>query len=643
MTHSHSRSNSARVRALVVGATLVAFGTPLLAPAAQAATPEDDPSVAVGDAELGTGRDPYPGDPDSEAAHVAAEDDRLVEVRTVDSLSARGNEALRSPYRLGTGSAYTLVLTARREPYTVEDLLNLAPQTFVRQPDGAYLLSEHLVVQAGATLNLASSGGLRLLLASDGDGFVSLVNYGGRLNISGTEGAPVDISSFNRNTERPDRTTEDGRAYVRSFGGQVHLKHTELSDLGFWSGRTGGLSLTGTDRPDGGALDDLGDTLKVREDGAAVAAGGSEKDSDTDLEGAGPSDLSDVLPAGPLPVPMVDVESPKYSFVSASLADVKVSGNAFGLFVSGANGLDIRNSAFSSSLVDGIVLHRYVVNAVIEGTSAAKNGGDGMVLARATTGIVLSEVRADGNSRNGITMSGLPLAEGPSATGISVGSYGNNSVANSHMADNGRYGVEVIGGINVGVLANDVRDNDMGVVVREGAEKVSVVGNRISSSTRQGIAIRDGVDEATVSGNIVTGGETSVYVRESGAVVKGNTLTDATSHAVTFVGDTVDTELVQNAISGKGPSAIDAQRAEVDRDGWDNDVSGWEDTTPFLVTLKRFLQPLTAMWLVLAGLLVFTAVRGVRAHREKRHPYAATEPMWDHAVLEHPELEEARS
>jgi hypothetical protein len=631
----------------VTTAALLAGVLLTVLPVAAALAMPDEEAFASTDAELASGRRPYLGDPETESAYVAAEDDRLVEVRTVDSLAAWSENPLRTPYRLATGSAYTLVLTARRAIYTIEDLLNLAPQTFVRRPDGSYLLSEHLVIQSGATLNLASSGGLRLHLASDSDGFVSIVNSGGRLNVSGTEGAPVVISSFDRNSERPDLLTDDGRAYIRSIGGQVYVKGAQISDLGFWSGRTGGLSLTGTDRPNSGSLDELGKTLKIgktaERERAAIAEAQPQAEPKVGLDGGGRSNLSQVLPAGPLPVPLVDVENPQYSFVSASITDTTVSDSAFGLFVSGANGLDVRQSSFSDNLVDGIVMHRYVVNAVVEDTSASRNAGDGLVLARATTGIVLSEVVVNQNGRNGVTMSGLPLANGPSATGISVGSYGNNSIANSSATGNGRYGVEVVGGLNIGVLANDIRDNEMGVVVREGAEKVSVVGNRVFDSARQGIALRDGVRATVVSGNIVSGGETSIYVRDAGADVKRNTLTDASLHAISLVGDVTETRLRENTVSGRGPSAIDAERApDVDRDGWDNDLGGWHDTTPFLVTLKRFLQPLTLMWILLATLLVFTAVHGARARRLKNHPYADKVPVTDGVARPTRELEGTR-
>ena len=359
---------------------------------------------------------PYPGDPETEAAYVADEDRRLVEVRTVDSLARWSKTSLSSPYRIATGSAYTLVLTPRREVYTIKDLLGLAPQTFIRQPDGGYLLSEHVVIQNGATLNLASSGGLNLRLASDQNGFVSIVNYGGVLNVQGANGRPVKISSWNRDTDGADTLTNDGRAYIRSLGGQVRFRYAELSDLGFWSGRTGGLSLTGTDRPNSGSLDKLGETMRVGKRAAKEreAAKGATKPETGGIDlRAGKNSLSQVLPAGKLPLPEVDIADPEYSYVSALIQNTIVKRNAFGLFAASANGLDIRESKFDDSLVDGLVMHRYVTNAVVDSSTADGNAGDGFVLSRATTGIVLSEIEATGNHRNGLTMSGPAAGRRP--------------------------------------------------------------------------------------------------------------------------------------------------------------------------------------------------------------------------------------
>ncbi|OLT15095.1 hypothetical protein BJF78_16735 [Pseudonocardia sp. CNS-139] len=206
------------------------------------AAPEDEQaedSPAVVDEELDGARRPYPGSPEEEAALVADEDHRLNEVRMMSSVAGT-SEQLRRPYRLVTGSSYTLVLPSRSAAYSITDLLDLAPQTFVRQADGTFLLSEHIVVQQGATLQLNAPGKLELRLASDADGFVSIVSYGGRVEITGTAGAPVLVTSWDRQANTPDVHTQDGRAYIRAIGGQVGMSHVHLTNLGFWSGRTGG-------------------------------------------------------------------------------------------------------------------------------------------------------------------------------------------------------------------------------------------------------------------------------------------------------------------------------------------------------------------------------------------------------------------
>lgn len=588
---------------------------------------EPDPGATVAEPELTVERTPYPGRPDKEAALVAAEDARLAEIRTVASLSRWTDKPLQTPYRLTTGASYSLVLTERRTAYTLTDLMVLAPQTFVRQPDGSFLLSEHLIVQAGATLRLSAPTELTIRMASDVNGFVSIVNYGGRLEVSGTAERPVTVTSWDREAGRIDDATEDGRAYIRSLGGQVAMSHARLDSLGFWSGRTGGLSLTGTDRPTPGALNDMGKQMTVTMEKDRARA----RDADPDVElpdSTGGVTLDQVLPAGELPLPVVDIEQPQYSYVSAAISDLTVERGAYGLFIAGASGVDIRSSSFSASLIDGVVLHRFVTNAVLEAVVSQRNGGDGIVLARASTGTVLSEVRSLSNGRNGITVSGLPLATGPSATGTPVGDYGNNSVSNSESADNQRYGIEVVGGRNIALNANRVTGNDMGIVVREGATAVTAVGNTVAGQVRQGIAVRDGVTDAVLSGNIVEGGETSVYVRSSVATVDRNTLTDATLHSVTLVGDVSGTTVDKNTIGGRGPSALDATRAEdFSWRTFENDVSGWSDTTPFLVTLTRLAQPLTLLWLSLALVVVVTALRGRSARRERRAAYADRTPL----------------
>lgn len=588
----------------------------------------------------------YPGNAITEPALVSDEEDRLADVQTVGRMIQWGKLPVFGAYRLSTGSAYTLVLTRRSEPYVLADLLELAPQTFVREPDGSYLLGENIVIQPGARLVLSDSGPLTIKMASDTDRFVSIVNLGGELEIVGTSSSPVTLTSWNRDAGQRDTTTEDGRAYVRSVGGKVTLEKATFKHLGFWSGRTGGVALTGVDRPSEGALEeygrDLGDAVAANnhasgidvrfgtvpdnnppvidpaDPAAAEAAAGDQLSTAT--EG---SPVEGVLPVGTLPAPYTDDEDPQYSYVSAKVEDSTFEGNAFGLFISSANGVDISGSTVKDSLVDGLVMHRYVVNAAITDTVASGNTGHGIVMARATTGIVVSEVTSRRNGGSGIVVRGSALANGPSATGMPIGDYGNNSISNSTADENARFGIEVIGGRNISLTSNDVAGNDMGIVVRDEASDVTLVGNHLEDNLRHAIALRDGSADVQITGNVISGSPTGVHLRDSSAVVERNTLNRVTSHAVTVVGAAQGTLVEQNTISGKGPSAVDIKRAQAVTVG-ENDLAGWDSTKPFWTVVRNTMQPLTVMWLLLGLLLVTTALKGTRSRlRGLRHPYEA--------------------
>ena len=108
----------------------------LLTLPAQASAAKRDPQGPLEDAER-------------QAALVAQEDRRLIDVRAVTAVAPLRGVTWSEPYRLDTGSGYTLVLTRSAASYTVADLLVLAPQTFVRKKDGAYLLTENLYLTAG--------------------------------------------------------------------------------------------------------------------------------------------------------------------------------------------------------------------------------------------------------------------------------------------------------------------------------------------------------------------------------------------------------------------------------------------------------------------------------------------------------------
>ena len=570
----------------------------------------------------------YKGNPETEAALVAGEDRRLVQVRTIASIARWTGVSTSIPYRVASSTGYTLVLPARDKEYTIDDLLALAPKTFVRQPDSSYLLSENIVVEAGGTLTLNRTGLLTINMLSNSQKFVSIVNYGGKLNISGTSDAPVRISSWDTDAGAPRTLTGTGRAYIRSIGGNVAIAHAAFQNLGFWSGRTGGLSMTGSDRPVTGALDTNGakDTQykayhrkrHPKGDAAAVPAPASapapEPGSVLDVTGTATAAKDAGLP------------NSDYSYVTASVVDTTVTDNVYGLFLANAVGASIHNVTVKDSRMDGIVLHRYVSDATVVDTSVSNSALNGFNLSRATRSVRLDNDKAISNGRNGIYVDGRPLATGPSATGTALTSSGSNVVLiNNTVTDSAHYGMEIRGGNNTTVRNNTVVGSPMGIVVTDTASRVIVAGNHLSNQISQAIALRDGVTRSAVSNNTVTGGTVGIYLRNAQALVEGNTLSGVTNHGISVIG-TAGSDVKANTIAGSGPSAIDLKRAG-NVSAADNATGNWVLTKSLWDQLVSFFQPLTIMWTLLALLLLVTAARGHRRRHSIRHPYADQAPL----------------
>lgn len=540
---------------------------------------------------------PYAGDPDKEAALVTAEQERIDFVKSIGTSVEWEVERVDGPYRVPTTPAATLVLTPRTEPYTASDLRDLAPETFVAQPDGSFLLSENLVVLSGAALDLSSGAPSPVRLLSSPGAFVSIVSLGGRLTLKGSADAAAAFGSFDPATGAPDTTTSDGRAYIRAIGGTVDIQHAGFSDLGFWAGDTGGLSLTGAD---------AGGALPVAVEGASEVGGaptitGRELTALTADEQAAPG------------------------VVSGTLDNVATTGNAFGVFVSMATELAISGTRVHDSLIDGIVLHRFVTASTIESTESTGNGRDGIVVERSSSAIAMTAVTASANGRNGISIDGRALVDGPSANGTPVAEYGDVHVSDSTVADNSRYGIQVTGGNAVTVSGTDITANVVGIALDHGASGVEIVGNSLTGQSRQSIAIAGGVEASDVRDNRFESVDTGIRIHGASAVVDGNTFTDISNHAVTLVGDTTGVRVTGNTVAGHGstPFHDDAAGGYFAR----NDTEGWQrPVTVDSVVQTTIAQPLTLVWAALGVLLLVTAITGHR-RRGTRDPYLEQRPL----------------
>jgi len=542
----------------------------------------------------------YEGDGEQEARLVQAEAERLVYVRTV-APSAQFTEGLApGPFRLRTGGGFTLVLPAREQAYSLDELALLAPDTLVRQGEGAYLLGENVAVLAGATLNIRSTDdarGLSLRLASDERGFATIVALGGELSVTGTAQHPVEISSWNARIGAVDVRTADGRAYLRAVGGSATLSHVSVSDLGFWSGATGGLALTGTD-------DDTVEAPATPVD-AAPAPGGA-----------------------PLLQPRATTAAVEpTTAVTASLDSVLLAGNAFGLFVTRAEGVTVRDSEVRDSLVDGLVLHRGVTGSRVTRTASHDNAVDGIRVSRSSTGNVFSEVVSAGNGRNGVFLDGQPLASGPSSAGTVARSAGDNRVLDSTVRDNARYGIVISGGAEVVVAGSRIESGESGIVVDKAASAVELTGNTLRAQRDQAIALRDGVAEALVSHNTISNVPTGIYVRNAEAVLTENELRHVSNHGVTLVGRASGVAVTQNSVAGNGSIAVFTENA---RGGAvaGNDLVGWQPAPSLETVVRSIFQPLTIVW-ILVGLAILIASLATASRRRGviRHPYSERVPI----------------
>jgi len=555
-----------------------------------------------------------------EAAVVADEDRRLIELRAVTSSSAEKAASGQSPYRVETSSTYTLVLTPQTAPYTFSDLLALEPETLVLQPDGSYLLSEDIYVERGATLDLATTTGLTLKMQSNANGFASIVSYGGDIIVTGTASKPVNIESWNPQLQTTQTDLTNGRSDIRAVGGQLRMSYVNASDLGFWSGDTGGIALTGTTRPSAGS----------------TTYSGTVSNSTT-LN----SNQVSTSPVGSTSGTGSEFYVPGMSYVSAKIDHTNISDDAFGLYFSTAQGVAISDSSVTGSLVEGIDLHRLTTEVEIQNVVSNQNAGPGFDISRAAQQVQIDDSTADYNLGNGFTVNGQPISQGASASGESLGSYGNNSINSSTAQGNSHYGIEVLGGLNITLDHNKIVGNQMGIVVTKGTVTVTIFENDLEQQDREGISLIDGVSKAAVTDNRVQGAATGIYVRDSVIELERNTVSGASLHAITLIGSDAGSVIEHNTLDGAGVSALDTARVTGKVTLGAQDSGGWDDTTPLLRRLESVIRPLTMIWLGIFIVLIVAAYRNwrTRTGKGKRHDRRRAKlapgrhPYTDQAIL----------
>ena len=356
------------------------------------------PALAEGPADADVDGSLYAGDPAQETAMARAEDRRITDITAMMDSSRWAFPPGAGPLTLPTGEKLLL----RRAP---------GPRGAVhpgradgagargRGAPGRRLLSDlgaSSLVDRGATLSIRSEDGLVVHLDSTDQDFATIVSIGGALDLAGGAEEPVQISGWDSSRGTADAETSDGRAYVRAIGGSVTAQDIDFRDLGFWSGPTGGLALTGTEAP---RIVTESDEV-ISDPGEATAVG-------TDPEAVAPLTDPD--------------EKGHDGVVTASLTRVSAHRDAIGLFATNVGKLEVAEADFSDNLLDGMVLHRFVTGADLQDVTAHDNGADGFRTGRGTTDVTIDGANVSGNGDDGIRLDGSALADGPSSTGVATG------------------------------------------------------------------------------------------------------------------------------------------------------------------------------------------------------------------------------
>jgi parallel beta-helix repeat protein len=459
-------------------------------------------------------------------------------------------------------STPTAVLTPRPAPYGVDDLVRLG--AVVRPAPDVMELVMSVLVAPGARLEVHAPGAV-LRMTSTSTGFTSIVAWKAALTLTGAPGRPLAVESWDAPAGGQDSRAEDGRAYVRAIGSEMHIASIAASALGFWSGRTGGIAFTGND------------------------------------------------------------DSPS----TGAIVDTTVHRCHYGLFTSHVRDLRVEGVAVEEAAADGVLFHRGTVGAQVHELSVRSSGADGVVAGRGSSSTSLAQVTVEGSGGNGITVDGRPMVATPGPSGASPEGWSDVRIADCVSRANGRAGILVWDADNTIVISNEVDGNAEGVIVRGPASGVAIRDNTVTHSRRIGIGVRDGPTEVVVTGNHVAGATTGVQVRNARAVVSGNHTENVTAHGVSVQGASGGSTVVDNGLAGRGPSALDLYRLDAGAAVAvaANTTEGWEDYRTLQQRIRQLFHdhPLLPLWVVLLAVPAVSATLArSRRRRAVRLPGAGT-------------------
>ncbi|MFF8188931.1 right-handed parallel beta-helix repeat-containing protein [Microbacterium sp. NPDC016588] len=397
-----------------------------------------------------------PAAPKTPAELVAAEDERLTAVAGL----APGDPALVDQWN-------TVVLAPQNGQATLYHLADLVALGAVRAEDErTFTLLRNVVIRRGVELDLLGGGTLRM--ASSRSGTTSLVTWGGFLGIVGAEDDPFVITSWDETAAAPDLDETDGRAYIRARDGVLATKDAEIRDLGYWSGRTGGLAVTGT---------------------------GDDR-------------------------------------ASAGIVSTKITGLHYGVFFSDTTQAGMQDSTIEDSTLTGVEVTNGASDTTIERTTITGSGGDGVSVSRQSTGTKITDSTLDGSAGWGIRIDGSALATGPTSGGYGLSPADGFTLAGSHVSDSGEGGVRVISTDATEIRGTEVSEVRTAVLVEGPSTGLTVADADLSSSDLRGLDVSGRITDATVSDSRLAGRRIALELTGAAVIVRDNDLRVASGFAV---------------------------------------------------------------------------------------------------------------
>jgi hypothetical protein len=500
-----------------------------------------------------------------EAAVVAREDNRL---RAMLHDSFRTFQPKIVPYR---HSLPTLVLTTGthtvfsglvhyvvtgKSTYTAADLISNG--AMVRLPNGGALLEDNVFVASGVHLELSSSDVGAIYLDTTPHGSASIVAWGGNLDFRGTRQNPLILKGWDEQSMTPAADIGNGRPYIREVAGTMTFEYARVSTLGFWSGRTGGVSWTGL--------------------------------------------------------------STHPSYGGAILSTF--TGNTYGAFVTRGHAVRFSGDLFESNQLDGLHFHRGTIGSSAMFSAAVRNGANGFHVDRATSRTVLQHDVSQHNATNGFLVDGRPLVISASASGNAVAPGQSTRIMNSAALGNGRTGILIEGGNRTVLKGDAVCAKLTGIALRYNASNAILDANDVRCGPRTGIRIGPQAPGALVFGNAVSGARIAVLVTTPGGSVEIDksliTLANVFGISVRGVNSVVFGK--DNVISGIGFRAVDSRAEATHPHLSGSNTANWAYARKGTVLTYLEFHPLAVFWLSVA-FLVLTGCLWTRRRKAPAHPY----------------------